>query len=350
MVKLDAQTGNPVWGTYLNQPDISADNDTNFTRLFTINSAGNIFSLINNKILILSSSGSFVGESDTVTGYTGEDVLRMESDDEGNIYVLGVATSDTGIATSGTYKTTKTFDEENFIIQYNAAGQKVWGSYLGENKVLHNYSKGRVGFSAREGAVYIGHATDEAGLGTAGVFQENKSEGRDAFFMKLDATNGQLEWFSYYGGTGDDAIITDIGFDPQNNMYLASSKSVFGEAGITPKEEILTENALFNFETMNSYGFLVRFTHTDNLSIASHTNAIIEVYPNPASDVLYLQSSDLIAAVSVSDALGRNVFDLEGSNSYTMAIDIAHLHEGLYFINITQPGNNIITAIKFIKK
>lgn len=344
MAKIDAQTGIPVLGTYLY--DESVYNGFWTVTNFTVDTDGNFYKNFNNELIKISSSGGFVWSSEIID-YTSNDVRNTGIDEDGNVYIIGHTESDTGIATTGTYKPVMTHSEESFIIKYNTAnGQKLWGTYLG--KVIYT-SPNRYGFYAKDGDLYIGSVSGEAGLGTPGVYQQNKNAYNDGVFMKLNVANGQLEWFSYYGGSGIDPIISNIGFDSEDNMYLASGNQPLEP--FSPANQIITSNALFDSPITSPY--IVRFNYDEDLSVPQSISSATLIYPNPANDVLYLQSTQIITSqtnVSIFDALGRKIVDVQGNDSNTMALNVAHLSEGLYFINITQPENQKAESIKFLKK
>lgn len=68
----------------------------------------------------------------------------------------------------------------------------------------------------------------------------------------------------------------------------------------------------------------------------------ISVYPNPASNVLYVKGLDYPVPMQVYNSLGAKVAECEGSSC-----NIEHLPAGLYFISLKIDGNSI--ALKFLK-
>ena len=73
----------------------------------------------------------------------------------------------------------------------------------------------------------------------------------------------------------------------------------------------------------------------------------VSIYPNPAKDKLYINSSGNITSILIKDASGRivvhpNVF------SGTDCIEISHLVKGVYFLSLTT--KNQIQTLKFIKE
>jgi PKD repeat protein len=63
------------------------------------------------------------------------------------------------------------------------------------------------------------------------------------------------------------------------------------------------------------------------LSVDNQTAGSIKVFPNPASDVLFVESDSEILSLEIFNILGKSVLQRNGSGDY---ININHLSEGLY--------------------
>lgn len=86
---------------------------------------------------------------------------------------------------------------------------------------------------------------------------------------------------------------------------------------------------------------------TNDLSITGNNKAVFSAYPNPVSDVLYLEFPQPV------DQFSASVVDLSGrivstANSFTNGIDVSGLASGMYMLEVTADGAS--SAIKFIKK
>lgn len=81
-------------------------------------------------------------------------------------------------------------------------------------------------------------------------------------------------------------------------------------------------------------------------SIAVNALASTNVYPNPAVNELNIQLPTDIdnANVIITDALGRQVDSFVLNNSIS-TIDVAHLNQGTYFVNITSANNSIVKSV-----
>lgn len=58
----------------------------------------------------------------------------------------------------------------------------------------------------------------------------------------------------------------------------------------------------------------------------------ISIYPNPSEGIVYISSADKIERVSVTDALGRQVYEVSPQKSTTI---ISLFKPGIYFFTIT---------------
>jgi len=84
---------------------------------------------------------------------------------------------------------------------------------------------------------------------------------------------------------------------------------------------------------------------TVTLTISDNSLSDIRIYPNPASDVLYLQSNNTIQEVIVTNVLGENVSVISNKNK----LIITELMDGLYILRI-KDVNDQESVFKFIKK
>lgn len=78
--------------------------------------------------------------------------------------------------------------------------------------------------------------------------------------------------------------------------------------------------------------------------------AIFEIFPNPVSDVLYVNYSDFQSNVSIElyDALGKLVVNQQ-LNNQQISVDLSGLQNGLYFIKLMN-GNQVLNTRKVIKR
>ena len=128
------------------------------------------------------------------------------------------------------------------------------------------------------------------------------------------------EYFSTYNSNIPTNNVQNITTDKAGNIYVAT---MCGGAGVYNENGILlnTEN---------------NFTINKN----------IEIYPNPASDFITVQTDDFISAIEIWDLQGKLIKNLASAQKH-VKIDIRDLINGCYIIRF-QTFNDIIVT-KFIK-
>lgn len=164
--------------------------------------------------------GTFYGGTDTETG------ISCAAEAKGNIYLTGLTRSTTGIATSGTFRSShSTFSGSNYdgyLVKFNSNGIRIWGSYFGGS----NNEFPSACAIAGDG-VYVAGTTDysSSGIFTNGAHQPVNGGGSfEAFLVKFNPVNGTQFWGTFYGGTSDDRGFS-CATDASNNVYLSGYSS-----------------------------------------------------------------------------------------------------------------------------
>lgn len=146
----------------------------------------------------------------------------VATDGSGNVYMTGYTSSTACIATSGAYQFTfggGTYDA--FLVKFNCAGVRQWGSYYGGS--MDDYGKS-VAMDAAGNVYVVGYTNSPSGIATAGGHQNSYGGGSyDAFLMQFDGS-GSRQWATYYGGTSyDDGF--SVATDGSGNVYMAGTTS-----------------------------------------------------------------------------------------------------------------------------
>ncbi len=89
-----------------------------------------------------------------------------------------------------------------------------------------------------------------------------------------------------------------------------------------------------------------RFTFADDEKIDENNISEVNVYPNPASDKLYVETESEVDEVEIYDVYGRQQ-PIVNSQQPT-AIDVSGLNSGVYFIRIKTEGGDVVR--RFVKK
>lgn len=83
------------------------------------------------------------------------------------------------------------------------------------------------------------------------------------------------------------------------------------------------------------------------LNVENNLNEIqVTVYPNPTKNTLNIQSNGQITQLSIFNQLGQLVETYKGQHP---RLDIQHLPSGIYFLNIANDTNSIVSVKRFVK-
>jgi hypothetical protein len=155
---------------------------------------------------------------------------------------------------------------------------------------------------------------------------------------KLDAPLYLVPGSYYFGFEQNTNQFLNIGLDKNNNTQNKVFYNVTGTWYSSPFNGSLMLHPVF--------GYYWEFTGVND--IASKKSTTISVYPNPATDELFIKSSDGMLSdkttYSVMDMMGRTIVE---TTLYNNSIDVSNLKNGIYFIQIKE-GTEISTH-KFIK-
>jgi hypothetical protein len=176
--------------------------------------------------------GTYIGGS---PGRTFDlEVASVICDTAWHVFVSGSTDDSSNVGTSGAWKPSKPTGPDttinDFIVLFDTAGAKQWGTYYGADYRNQNYT----GAGCSDGTyVYLsGWTTDTASnsIGTAGAYMPNYGGGQnEAFLAKFDLTGNRV-WGTYYGDTtrADDTSQETTGgvaCDIYGYVYLLGSTS-----------------------------------------------------------------------------------------------------------------------------
>jgi len=240
LVKLDS-LGNRAWGTYFG----GSGQDGNANTVVTCDSVGNVYlcgdtqsdtGIVKNSQHRLTRAGSldvFLSkfstngdlEWSTYYGGSARDVpygIAIGSADE--VIITGsTVSSDTNIATPGSYRTTPSGGQDLFLVKFNSQGQRIWGTYYGGNQDDIPRS---VSLDPEHNIVVAGFTASDTGIATTGSHQPamapplpGEFQYGDGFLVKF-SSQGQRIWGTYFGGESLDDI-TGVTTDESSIIYLA---------------------------------------------------------------------------------------------------------------------------------
>ena len=242
------------------------------------------------------------------------------------------------------YKVTLTWDANPDASSYTIYENGAWISYSTTNSVELGYDSPTTVFynvtsSCENGesdmtdplTVVIG-GTDGPCLAPTnlGAIVEQDVEGYEFKFkvtMTWDAVEGAEAYIIYVNGQEFGASST--------NLYIAGSNA---ETTITFTVASLCANG----ESEQSEPYTV---NVQEVSLEEYANRF-EVYPNPADEVLFVNTTENINEVNIFNVVGVCVYS--ESDFTTDGIDISDFNSGVYFIRINTEKGDVIK--RFIKQ
>ena len=80
----------------------------------------------------------------------------------------------------------------------------------------------------------------------------------------------------------------------------------------------------------------------------SHLDESLKIFPNPALEILNIQSTLPIEKISILDQTGKIILTNKTLGTFETSVDIKNISSGIYFINILSKNSSITR--KFVKK
>ncbi len=222
----------------------------------------------------------------TYYGGAGADYgMGVTTDAAGNVYLVGFTESTAGIATAGTYQTAFAGSTDAFIVKFNSAGVRQWGTYFGGTEVEEGYSVA----VDNAGGVYVAGMTDgSTNLASVGAHQAAFAGISDQFLVKFNATTGARLWSTYYGGPDED-IEAGVACDPTGNVYLTGQvNSATGIASAGAFQTVYTGNPDVYLACFNSIGTRQWATYFGGLE----TEEMPSVVCDASGDILLAGTTD----------------------------------------------------------
>ncbi len=318
--------------------------------------------------------------------------MDISVDGGGNVYIVGMfggtANFDPGsgsapLSTSGSF-----FDYDVFLAKYDGNGDYVWAQRVGGTGGDEGY-----GITVdRSGNIYAtGYFEGTADFDPVGGTGTLTGTGVDVFTLKLGCTDTSSAYIevslacgeaytlnnTVYTAAGtytqvmpnasgcDSTITLDLTFLPIDTPVITVDEHILGVngtyatyqwikngahvPGATGSTYTVTENADYQVAVTNEHGC------ADTSGVYTVTNIGIEtgstlaqqvyVYPNPVTDVLYIQSPVKVNIV-VTDITGRVVREDVGANS----ISLKDLAESFYLLQIRDSKGSLIKMEKILKQ
>ena len=168
----------------------------------------------------LSADGTYLVFS-TYLGGSGGTVMYPEIgqgialDPNANAYITGM-TSSPDFPLLGPIQTSRQGASDAFVTKFTPSGALVYSTYLGGSSVDVGSAIAVDGAGAADVAGY----TISTDLPVTNAFQNVNAGGYDGFLARLSPAGDVLQFLTYLGGNGSDAV-TAVVLDPSSNIYLA---------------------------------------------------------------------------------------------------------------------------------
>ena len=203
----------------INFPTVSGTQVTN---------AGNIDAFV----MKINSAGNTVNWATYYGGGDSDFGARIALDQSGNVIVVGTTASTNFPITGNAHQSTKSNNQDAFVVKLNGNGVPIWSTYFGGNGT----DQGKGISTDAAGNIFIAGQTASSNLaGTAGKFQSTFGGGTiDGFASKFSAA-GVLSWTTYLGGGASDEA-ADIATATNGDLYVGGTtfSSNFPAGGFQP--------------------------------------------------------------------------------------------------------------------
>ena len=291
----------------------------------------------------------------TYYGGGGDDFgLSFATDVSGNVYMSGSTSSSSSIATLGSHQSNHGGGRDAFLVKFNSAGIRQWGTYYGDSALVVNW--GEAGLSCAtdaSGNVYMAGYTDtNSGIATLGSHQSIYGGSLDAFLVKFNSA-GIRQWGTYYGNISSD-FGNSCATDASGNVYMAGF-TYFPFGGSSGSSSILaTAGAHQSFHGGGGRdAYLVKFYECLSPTITVNSGAICAGQSftiNPTGANTYtIQGGNAVVSPSISSTytvIGTNAAgcqsDAFATSSLTvnLCVGISSQNMGLGGVSIYPNPNN----------
>jgi len=294
--------------------------------------AYNLTSVGNADVFIekLDPNGNFIFAKQ-MGGPQNDEGMSIQVDYQDNIISIGnfqsIADFNPGNQTN---ELTSLGNSDIFILKLNSSGNFTWVKRIGagSNERGLSVTLDQGGNIYTTG--YFSMTVDfDPGTGTSFLTSVANFDG---FIQKLDST-GNFVFAKKFGNTDTDEV-SDLSLDYIGNIYITGYFSMTVDFDPGTGTHDLTSSGGRDIFTLKLSG---------TLGISDFEQTPLNVFPDPASDVLYitLNNDSNVTMLDVSGKLIQPLFLKEG----TTGVDVSHLSPGIYFIQSINTK-----TIRFIKQ
>ena len=287
------------------------------------------------------------------------------ANNQGDVFLSGTTTADTGIATPGAYMGTAyyIYSGNGYIAKFDHNGNRIWGTYVPGRcnstaaDAFGNFyltgSAGNVPMIAPSGA----HQTTCPGSSCAWLLKftecdnyliisgqpQNQyvSAGHDALFtLTVSNASAQYQWQTDTGNGFFDLVDT--------GQYVGTSTNTLQVLNVHTGNTNQPFRCVVTAPPCSDTSHVAVLMVTTGLA-EPQNKGIFSIYPNPASEQITIrQTADTHGASwALSDLTGRTITSGKISSQKTL-IKINHLSPGICFLTIHNPESNTREIFKVV--
>ncbi len=304
------------------------------------------------------SSGLYIEGATLASG--GDDQSGIALDKSGNIFIEGDYEIDMFNVGPDTLHLSTT-QEMNLVAKYKnhmggPIGAITGDSILckGDTLTLNEATTGGTWSSSNIIVAIVGSSTGLVTGAATGIAEITYTAGSGFVTMTVTVT---IPPSPIVGPTDLCLGITDLSDATPDGFWSTSNSSV---ATVGPTNGIVTgvSTGAVTITYAISAGCYVTATDTvlgcvAGVSVVPTNNDKIELFPNPATNLLTIASAGQIASVIISNPLGQVVYSLQlAGGSLQTSVDVSTLPSGVYFVKINgpSPGSGQAVVRKLVKE
>ncbi|MBP9688604.1 MAG: SBBP repeat-containing protein, partial [Bacteroidia bacterium] len=314
-------------------------------------------SLLNGFIAKFSTTGSRIWGTYYGTSLGSETASAISIDANNNVIIVGNTESTSGLSTIGAFQTISGGGVDAYIAKFNDSGNRVWGTYFGGGSI--DSGKNLV-IDSNNNIYIIGYTSSSLGIATTNAYQTSRGGSNDAF-VALFSNSGSLpvKLISFNAKDVNNHVLCSWSTASElNNNYFSIERSLdsehFENIGAvngkgysinTIKYSFIDNNPFkgISYYRLKQVDFNGNFEYSKIVSVNfENTNPNIELYPNPTTGEIIINSNSLQNYISIYNFKGTIILSsIESSNRFK--IDLKNFNAGMYFIRVNEK------VMKFIK-
>lgn len=275
----------------------------------------------------IDTSGNFVWAKQ-ISGVGNDNGQGISVDLYGNVYLIGRFESTVDFdPNAGIYNMTAAGTLDIFVMKLTASGNIAWAKQFGSNGIEIPYGiMNDIAGNVYTTGFFFGTVDFDPGNG---VFNLEFTQSEDDCFISQLSKDGDFIWAGMIGGT---KFTAGVAIAPDNSGNVYTTGWFGGQADADP--------GVGNF-SLNSSGsrdiFIQKMSSSVGLLENETVNNIV-LYPNPASDLITLQSSITLKEFKIIGMLGA-VVRFGKMDSNTIHLDL--LEKGNYILEALDVNNQI---------